>query len=70
MGDQDLLRRWDAAAQKVGAILKSAEEPVSLESPVGDADNSTLGDYIPDLDAIEPIEEVLRDSLRNPCASR
>ena len=64
LGDQDLLRRWDAAAQKVGAILKSAEEPVSLESPVGDADNSTLGDYIPDLDAIEPIEEVLRDSLR------
>lgn len=65
LADKDLLHRWDEATQKVEAVLKSAEEPVSLESPVGDAENSTLGDYIPDLDAIEPMEEVMRDSLRN-----
>ena len=64
LADKDLLHRWDEATQKVEAVLKSAEEPVSLESPVGDAENSTLGDYIPDLDAIEPMEEVMRDSLR------
>jgi len=64
LADKDLLDRWDVAAQKVEAVLKSAEEPVSLESPVGDAENSTLGDYIPDLDAIEPMEEVMRDNLR------
>jgi len=64
LADSGLLRRWDEATQKVEAVLKSAEEPVSLESPVGDAENSTLGDYIPDLDAIEPMEEVMRDNLR------
>ena len=64
LADKDLLHRWDEATQKVESVLKSAEEPVSLESPVGDAENSTLGDYIPDLDAIEPMEEVMRDNLR------
>ena len=65
LADPGLLHRWDEATQKVEAVLKSAEEPVSLESPVGDAENSTLGDYIPDLDAIEPMEEVMRDNLRD-----
>ena len=64
LADPGLLHRWDEATQKVETVLKSAEEPVSLESPVGDAENSTLGDYIPDLDAIEPMEEVMRDNLR------
>ena len=64
LADPGLLHRWDEATMKVEAVLKSAEEPVSLESPVGDAENSTLGDYIPDLDAIEPMEEVMRDNLR------
>jgi len=64
LADPALLHRWDEATQKVEAVLKSAEEPVSLESPVGDAENSTLGDYIPDMDAIEPMEEVMRDNLR------
>ena len=65
LADPGLLRRWDEATIKVEAILKSAEEPVSLESPVGDAENSTLGDYIPDIDAIEPMEEIMRDNLRD-----
>lgn len=64
LADPGLLHRWDDATMKVEAVLKSAEEPVSLESPVGDAENSTLGDYIPDMDAIEPMEEVMRDNLR------
>ena len=64
LADKDLLHRWDEATQKVETVLKSAEEPVSLDSPVGDAENSTLGDYIPDLDAIEPMEEIMRDNLR------
>ncbi len=59
----DLLHRWDEAADKVEQILKNAEEPVSLESPVGDEDNSTLGDYIEDSEAVEPIEVVLQDAL-------
>ena len=64
LADPGLLHRWDEATQKVESVLKSAEEPVSLESPVGDSDNSTLADYIEDQDSEEPIEEVLRDALK------
>ncbi|MDD4043153.1 MAG: sigma-70 family RNA polymerase sigma factor [Anaerolineaceae bacterium] len=64
LADHGLLHRWDEATQKVEAVLKSAEEPVSLESPVGDTEDGILADYIPDQDSEEPIEEVLRDSLR------
>lgn len=64
MADPDLLRRWDDATQKIESIFKSAEEPVSLESPVGDSENSTLADYIEDEKSEEPIEKVLRDALR------
>jgi RNA polymerase primary sigma factor len=60
----DLLRRWDEATEKVEQILKTSEEPVSLESPVGDEENSTLGDYIEDADAPEPMEAVILESLR------
>lgn len=62
--DARLLRVWADATIKVEQLIKSAEEPVSLESPVGDEDNSTLGDYIEDIDAIEPIDEVMRTNLR------
>lgn len=65
LADPGLLHRWDEATQKVENVLKTAQEPVSLESPVGDADNSTLADYIEDEDAVEPMEEVLRDDLRD-----
>ncbi len=64
LADPGLLHRWDEATQKVESVLKSAEEPVSLESPVGDADNSTLADFIEDQDSEEPIEEVLRGALK------
>ncbi len=65
LADPGLLHRWDEATQRVEAVLKSAEEPVSLESPVGDTEDGILADYIPDQDTEEPIEELLRDSLRN-----
>lgn len=64
LAEPGLLHRWDEATQKVESVLKSAEEPVSLESPVGDAENSTLADYIQDEESEEPIEEVLRDALK------
>ena len=64
LADPGLLHRWEGATQKVEQILKSAEEPVSLEAPVGDEDNSTLGDYIEDVDAEEPMADALRNSLK------
>jgi len=65
LAEPALLHRWDEATQKVEAVLKSAEEPVSLESPVGDTEDGVLGDYIPDQDSEEPMEELLRDALRD-----
>ena len=64
LADPGLLHRWDEATQKIESVLKSAEEPVSLESPVGDSEDGILADYIPDQDTEEPIEEVLRDVLK------
>ena len=64
LSDPELLKRWENASQKVELILKTAEEPLSLESPVGDEDNSTLGDFIEDEDATEPMDAATREILR------
>jgi len=61
---QDVRLRWAHAATKVGQILRAAEEPVSLESPVGSEDNSMLGDFIEDEEAQEPMDAAARDMLR------
>ena len=62
--DSELQDRWDMAALKVQNILKSYEEPVSLERPVGDEDSSQLGDFIEDIEAIEPMDAAAREMLR------
>jgi RNA polymerase primary sigma factor len=61
---ESVQRRWEYAAQKVDRILRSAEEPVSLEGPVGDEDSSQLGDFIEDEDALEPMDSAMREMLR------
>ncbi len=60
----ELQQRFDLAAQKVKRILRSAEEPISLESPVGDEESSSLGDFIEDEDAPSPMDAAARDMLR------
>jgi RNA polymerase primary sigma factor len=55
---------WEDAADKIRNILKVAEEPISLERPVGDEDNSTLGDFIEDQEAVAPMDEAAREMLR------
>ncbi|MCK4900695.1 MAG: sigma-70 family RNA polymerase sigma factor [Anaerolineales bacterium] len=68
----DMQRRLTRAAAKVNRILRAAEEPMSLESPVGGEDNSQLGDFIEDEDALEPMDaaarEMLRESVKNALA--
>jgi RNA polymerase primary sigma factor len=49
---------------KVREIQKATQEPVSLETPVGDEDDSELGDFIEDLDADQPLEVVFREIRR------
>ena len=51
-------------AGKVREIQKATQEPVSLETPVGDEDDSELGDFIEDADADQPLEVVFREIRR------
>jgi len=62
--DTVVRRHWEYATLKVDRILRSAEEPVSLEGPVGDEDSSQLGDFIEDADALEPMDAAAREMLR------
>jgi len=62
--DPALQRRLEYATQKVDRVLRSAEEPVSLDGPVGDEDSSQLGDFIEDEDAPSPIDAAARTMLR------
>jgi RNA polymerase primary sigma factor len=66
--DPELAQAWEEATDKVQNVLKVAEEPISLELPIGDEDNSTLGDFIEDQDASAPMEsaakEILVDQVR------
>jgi len=62
--DPEVQRRWTWATSKVQRILQSAEEPVSLERPVGDEESSQLGDFIEDDEALEPMDAAAREMLR------
>jgi RNA polymerase primary sigma factor len=62
--DAELQRRWTWATMKVQRILQSAEEPISLERPVGDEESSQLGDFIEDDEALEPMDAAAREMLR------
>ena len=68
----EVRRRWNLAATKVNQVMRAAEEPVSLESPVGTEDNSLLGDFIEDEEAQEPMDaaarEMLREQIKNALA--
>jgi RNA polymerase primary sigma factor len=65
----DVQARWEAASIKIQRIMKSAEEPVSLERPIGDEDSSQLGDFIEDDDAIEPMDAAAKEMLREQVQS-
>ncbi len=62
--DPELAIVWEDATDKVTDILKTAEEPVSLERPIGDEDNSTLADFIEDQEAAAPLDAAAKEILR------
>lgn len=61
---EDLAEELDMAPDKVREILKVAQEPISLESPIGEEEDSHLGDFIPDYDAPVPEEAATHSLLR------
>jgi RNA polymerase primary sigma factor len=65
----DLQRRLEIATQKIDRVLRSAEEPVSIDGPVGDEESSSLGDFIPDEDTLSPIDAAARQMLREQVQS-
>jgi RNA polymerase primary sigma factor len=67
--EPDLQRRLDTATQKIDRVLRSAEEPVSIDGPVGDEDSSSLGDFIEDEDALSPMDAAARQMLREQVQS-
>ena len=64
---EEIARELDMPVEKVRDILKISQEPVSLETPIGEEEDSHLGDFIPDEDASEPSEvasfSLLREQL-------
>jgi len=67
--EADLERRLVWATAKVQRVLQSADEPISLERPVGDEDSSSLGDFIEDEDALAPVDAAAREMLREQVQS-
>ena len=62
---EEIGERMDLAASKVRKIMKIAQEPISLETPIGEEEDSHLGDFIEDKNAISPIEAVVDANLRD-----
>ncbi len=61
---EEIAREMEMPVDKVRDILKIAQEPVSLETPIGEEEDSHLGDFIPDEDASEPSEAASFSLLR------
>ena len=60
----ELQLKLDTATQKINRVLRTAEEPVSIDKPMGDEDASSLGDFIEDEDALSPADAAVRQMLR------
>ncbi len=61
---EELAERLHMPLDKVRKVLKIAKEPVSLETPIGDEEDSSLGDFIEDKNAILPIDSAIHSNLR------
>ncbi|MGQ0446527.1 MAG: RNA polymerase sigma factor RpoD [Beijerinckiaceae bacterium] len=61
---EELAEKLAMPLEKVRKVLKIAKEPVSLETPIGDEEDSHLGDFIEDKNAILPIDSAIQSNLR------
>ncbi len=61
---EELSEKLQMPLDKVRKVLKIAKEPISLETPIGDEEDSNLGDFIPDQNAIQPIDAAIQSNLR------
>ena len=61
---EELSQKLSMPLDKVRKVMKIAKEPISLETPIGDEDDSQLGDFIEDKNAIQPLEAAIHSNLR------
>jgi RNA polymerase primary sigma factor len=61
---EELAEKLSMPLDKVRKVLKIAKEPISLETPIGDEEDSQLGDFIEDKNAIQPLDAAIHSNLR------
>jgi RNA polymerase primary sigma factor len=66
---EEIARRMDIPVSKVRKVLKIAQEPISLETPIGEEEDSHLGDFIEDRSAVSPSEAVINLDLKEQTES-
>ena len=66
---EELAAKLNMPVEKVRKVMKIAKEPISLETPVGDEEDSHLGDFIEDKTTIQPLDAAIQSNLRQACSS-
>ena len=61
---EEIAKRMDISVSKVRKVLKIAQEPISLETPIGEEEDSHLGDFIEDRGVVSPAEQVINTNLK------
>ena len=61
---EELAERMDMPEDKVRKVLKIAKEPISMETPIGDDEDSHLGDFIEDINIASPIDSASMEGLK------
>ena len=61
---EELAEKLQMPLEKVRKVMKIAKEPISLETPIGDEEDSQLGDFIEDKNAVLPLDAAIQDNLR------
>ena len=61
---EELAERLSMPLEKVRKVMKIAKEPISLETPIGDEEDSHLGDFIEDKNAVLPVDAAIQSNLR------
>ncbi|NPA93684.1 MAG: sigma-70 family RNA polymerase sigma factor [Chloroflexi bacterium] len=59
-----LQQRWRFATNKVRKVFRATEEPLSLESSMGDEENNALGDFVEDTETLRPMDQATREMLK------
>jgi RNA polymerase primary sigma factor len=60
---EEISERMELPLEKVRRVLKIAKEPISLETPIGEEEDSSLGDFIEDKGVVSPLEAVIKGNL-------